>query len=116
MNETSIDVIENIFKDLRQSFNNGKTKSISWRKKQIEQLYKMCDEQKVVFASAVNVDFHRPNFETLLFDCGSVSIHSNDFCLFFDLFRFVTNVLMLLIISMNGQVMKKYLMHLLLQH
>jgi acyl-CoA reductase-like NAD-dependent aldehyde dehydrogenase len=75
MNDTSIDVIENIFKDLRQSFNNGKTKSIEWRKKQLEQLYKMCDEQKEIFASANNADFHRPSFETLLFDCGSVSIH-----------------------------------------
>jgi hypothetical protein len=35
----------------------------------------MCDEQKEIFASANNADFHRPNFETLLFDCGSVSIH-----------------------------------------
>jgi hypothetical protein len=77
MNDTSIDVIENIFKDLRQSFNNGKTKSIEWRKKQLEQLYKMCDEQKEIFASANNADFHRPSFETLLFDCGSVSIHSS---------------------------------------
>jgi hypothetical protein len=75
MNDTSIDVIENIFKELRQSFNNGTTKSITWRKKQLEQLYKMCDEQKEIFASANNADFHRPNFETLLFDCGSVSIH-----------------------------------------
>ncbi len=73
MNDTSIDVIENIFKDLRQSFNNGKTKSIEWRKKQLEQLYKMCDEQKGAFASAANADFHRPNFETLILDCGSVS-------------------------------------------
>jgi len=73
MNETSIDTIDNIFKDLRHSFNSGKTKSLPWRKKQIEQIYKMCDEQKSVFASAANADFHRPNFETLIYDCGSVS-------------------------------------------
>jgi hypothetical protein len=73
INETSIDVIENIFKDLRESFNSGKTKSLAWRKKQIEQLYKMCDEQKGLFASAAHADFHRPNFETMLFDCSSVS-------------------------------------------
>ena len=74
MKDTPVDVIENIFKDLRQSFNNGKTKSIEWRKKQLEQLYKMCDEQRDLFASAVNVDFHRPKFETKLFDCSSVSV------------------------------------------
>jgi len=71
--ETSIDVIEKALKDLRQSFNSGKTKSISWRKQQLEQLFKMCDEQQNVFASAAKADFHRPDFETLFFDCGSVS-------------------------------------------
>ncbi len=73
MMETSSDVIENIFKDLRATFDTGKTKSLSWRKNQLEQLYKMCDEQKGAFASAANADFHRPNFETLILDCGSVS-------------------------------------------
>jgi len=73
ISETSIDTIENVFKELRESFNSEKTKSLAWRKNQIEQLYKMCDEQKEVFASATNADFHRPNFETLLFDCFSVS-------------------------------------------
>ncbi|CAF1111092.1 unnamed protein product [Rotaria sordida] len=72
MIETPLDVIENIFKDLRQSFNNGKTKSLLWRKKQIEQIYKMCDEQKHVFALAAYNDFHRPTSETILFDCGSI--------------------------------------------
>jgi acyl-CoA reductase-like NAD-dependent aldehyde dehydrogenase len=79
MAETSMDAIETIFKDIRESFNNGKTKPISWRKKQIEQIYKMCDEQKDAFAAAVNADFHRPNNETLLFDCGSVSFFLNHF-------------------------------------
>jgi aldehyde dehydrogenase (NAD+) len=74
MTETSTDVIETIFKDIRASFKSGKTKPISWRKKQIEQIYKMCDEQKGVFASAAHADFHRPHSETLLFDCSSVSL------------------------------------------
>jgi aldehyde dehydrogenase (NAD+) len=73
MIETSMDVIETIFKDIRESFNTGKTKSLSWRKRQIEQIYKMFDEQKDAFAAAVNADFHRPKSETLLFDCGSVN-------------------------------------------
>ena len=73
MIETPEDSIPNIFKDLRASFNSGKTKSLAWRKRQIEQLYKMCDEQKDVFASAVHADFHRPAAETRLYDCGVVS-------------------------------------------
>ncbi|CAF3362882.1 unnamed protein product [Rotaria socialis] len=72
MIETSIDSIPNIFQDLRASFNAGKTKSLAWRKKQLEQLFKMCDEQKEVFASAAYADFHRPTAETLLFDCGVI--------------------------------------------
>ncbi|CAF5048992.1 unnamed protein product, partial [Rotaria sp. Silwood1] len=70
MAETPLDSIPSIFQDLRASFKSGKTKSIAWRKRQIEQLYKMCDEQKDVFASAAYADFHRPSAETLLYDCG----------------------------------------------
>lgn len=73
MTETPVDSIPTIFTDLRTSFNNGKTKSIAWRKRQIEQLFKMCDEQKELFASAANADFNRPSTETLLYDCGMVS-------------------------------------------
>lgn len=108
MTETSVDSIPTIFKDLRSTFNTGKTKSIAWRKRQIEQLFKMCNEQKEVFASAVNADFNRPSTETLLYDCGVVSYLVNlvilIICLLF--YSFVMNVLMFLIILMNGQLMK----------
>ncbi|CAF5032369.1 unnamed protein product, partial [Rotaria sp. Silwood1] len=77
MAETPLDSIPSIFQDLRASFKSGKTKSIAWRKRQIEQLYKMCDEQKDVFASAAHADFHRPSAETLLYDCGVVSFSLN---------------------------------------
>jgi aldehyde dehydrogenase (NAD+) len=70
MIETPVENIPNIFRDLRTSFVSGKTKPVSWRKRQIEQIHKMCDEQKDVFASAANADFHRPHAETLLYDCG----------------------------------------------
>jgi acyl-CoA reductase-like NAD-dependent aldehyde dehydrogenase len=73
MSETPVESISNIFQELRSSFNSGKTRPLAWRKKQIEQIYKMCDEQKDVFASAANADFHRPLAETLLYDCGVVS-------------------------------------------
>ena len=73
MNETPLEQIETILKDLRASFKSGKTKPLSWRKKQIEQLYKMCDEQRELFASAANTDFARPSTETYLYDCGVVS-------------------------------------------
>lgn len=71
--ETPIDTIENVFSVLRQSFNSGKTKPVAWRKHQIEQMLKMCVEQKDLFASAAHTDFHRPPTETILLDCGSVS-------------------------------------------
>jgi len=72
MTETPVDSIQTILKDLRSTFNSGKTRSLAWRKKQIEQVYKMCDEQKEVFASACNADFYRPSAETLLYDCGVI--------------------------------------------
>ena len=74
MTDTPVENIPHIFRDLRTSFISGKTKPVAWRKKQIEQIYKMCDEQKDVFASAANADFHRPTAETLLYDCGLVSL------------------------------------------
>jgi hypothetical protein len=74
MTETPVENIPSIFRDVRTSFISGKTKSIAWRKKQIEQLYKMCDEQKFVFASATNADFHRPTAETIIYDCSVVSL------------------------------------------
>ena len=72
--ETPLDTIDDIFQDLRQSFNAGKTKPLAWRKQQLAQLYKMCDEQKGAFAAAAKADFHRPDAETMIMDCGSVSL------------------------------------------
>ncbi|CAF1262265.1 unnamed protein product [Adineta steineri] len=72
MTETPMDTIPTMFKDLRATFNSGKTRPVAWRKKQIEQIIKMCEEQKEVFASAANTDFHRPNAETYLYDCGVI--------------------------------------------
>ncbi|CAF0877034.1 unnamed protein product [Adineta ricciae] len=70
--ETPLDAIESIFKDLRQTFNSGKTKPLTWRRQQLERLYEMCDKEKDAFGAAANTDFHRPNSETLIFDCGSI--------------------------------------------
>ena len=72
MIETPIDSIPAIFQELRQSFNTGNSRPVAWRKQQIKQLFKMCEEQENVFAQAANADFHRPITETLLFDCGVV--------------------------------------------
>lgn len=72
MTETPVDSIADIFQELRRSFKSGTTKPMAWRKRQLEQLYKMCEEQQEVFASAANADFHRPSAETLLYDCGVV--------------------------------------------
>ena len=72
MMNTSNDVIKTMFQDLRRTFSSGKTKSLVWRRQQLEQLYKMFDEQSELFASAANADFHRPIFETRFLDCGSV--------------------------------------------
>ena len=74
MEETSVDSLPDLFQQLRRSYNSGKTKSLAWRKHQIKQLFKMCDEQQELFASAARADFHRPTAETLLYDCGVVSL------------------------------------------
>lgn len=73
MIETSVDEIDNICQVVRTAFNSGRTRSVQWRKQQIQQLFKMCLEQENVFASAAHADFRRPYAETLLYDCGVVS-------------------------------------------
>jgi hypothetical protein len=83
MSETSSETIGTIFTDLRRSFNAGTSKSLAWRKNQIMQLYKMCDEQQEVFASAAFADFHRPTAETYIYDCGVVCTHLIDVLLHF---------------------------------
>ncbi|UJR31818.1 hypothetical protein I4U23_019295 [Adineta vaga] len=70
--ETSLDAVETIIKDLRQAFNTGKTKSVAWRRQQLERLFEMCDKDRDTLAAAVHTDFHRPNSETLIFDCASI--------------------------------------------
>lgn len=70
--ETGLDDIDQNFRDLRQSFKSGRTKSLNWRKKQLEQLIKMCDEQQDLLASAAHKDFQKPETETILFDCVGV--------------------------------------------
>ena len=57
MNDTSIDVIENIFKDLRQSFSNGKTKSIACVKNNLNNCIKCVMNKKIYLLQANNADF-----------------------------------------------------------
>ncbi|CAF0815765.1 unnamed protein product, partial [Didymodactylos carnosus] len=69
---TSVDSIPQVLSGLRTAFNSGKTKSLKWRKEQLEGLLLLFDEQKNLFASAAKADFHRPEHETLMFDCASI--------------------------------------------
>lgn len=118
MEETPVESLPDLFKDLRRAFNSGKTKSIAWRKQQIEQLYRMCDEQQEYFAAAARIDFHRPTAETLLYDCGVVSfliVIIMTFQFGFFSTRFEMNVIMFSITSTNGHKMKNVRMHWLLQ-
>lgn len=77
MEETPVASLPDLFNDLRRAFDSGKTRSVTWRKQQIEQLYRMCDEQQEYFAAAARVDFHRPTAETLLYDCGVIRNECN---------------------------------------
>ncbi|CAF0739540.1 unnamed protein product [Didymodactylos carnosus] len=69
---TAVESIPLLLTGLRTTFNSGKTKSLKWRKQQLERLLKLFDEQKHLFADAAKEDFHRPEQETLLYDCGLI--------------------------------------------
>lgn len=81
MEDTPVESLPDLFRDLRRNFDSGKTKPLEWRKEQLKQLYKMCEEQQDYFAAAARIDFYRPTAETLLYDCGVVSLTRR--CLFF---------------------------------
>jgi len=50
----------------RRAFNQGKTKPLSWRKEQLNNLLRMMDEQADLFVSALDKDLRKPAQEAII--------------------------------------------------
>ena len=69
---TSQGELKEAYATLIKTFKTGVTKSLAWRKWQLKQLWWMiCDNEKEI-AAALHTDLNRPDFESYLFDIGSV--------------------------------------------
>jgi len=55
-----------IVSELRESFLSGKTRSLSYRKKQLKALRRMIDENEDAFYDALKADLRKPWMETFL--------------------------------------------------
>lgn len=59
-----------LVKDLRVSFNSGKTRSYEWRVSQVKALLKMVDEQQDQIIDALRSDLAKPPLETVVYEIG----------------------------------------------
>lgn len=55
-----------LVKELRESFNSGKTKSYKWRISQLECIAKMLKEREKDIIAAVDKDLSKPGFEAFM--------------------------------------------------
>jgi aldehyde dehydrogenase (NAD+) len=60
-----------IAKALRATFDSGRTRSVEWRKAQLEGLLRMLVEQEATFIEALQADLGRPDFEAYFADIGA---------------------------------------------
>ncbi|CAF0702831.1 unnamed protein product [Brachionus calyciflorus] len=72
--------MEDIVNTLRKSFNTDTTKSYEWRKTQLLAIEKLLDENKEQFVEALKLDLNKPNYETIVYEIGTVKSSIN-FCL-----------------------------------
>eukprot|EP01111_Echinosteliopsis_oligospora_P004668 TRINITY_DN1770_c0_g1_i1.p1 TRINITY_DN1770_c0_g1~~TRINITY_DN1770_c0_g1_i1.p1 ORF type:complete len:485 (-),score=147.62 TRINITY_DN1770_c0_g1_i1:8-1462(-) len=68
---TPIDEIPAIVQELRSTFRSGVTKSLSWRKQQLNALLSFCSEKREQIKAAVTADLGRHEFEADLADIMS---------------------------------------------
>ncbi|RHZ77692.1 hypothetical protein Glove_174g12 [Diversispora epigaea] len=66
LNYTSTEEVPQIVEDLRRSFFSNLTKPLSYRKNQLEQLYKLLDENDQELCDALQKDLRKPRTETML--------------------------------------------------
>ena len=60
---------------LRKAFSSGKTKNLEWRKRQLQGLLRMYEENEAVFTDALHKDLHKPKWEAVM---AEVEFNKND--------------------------------------
>ncbi|XP_070508974.1 aldehyde dehydrogenase, dimeric NADP-preferring-like isoform X1 [Chironomus tepperi] len=65
---TDMNAYSNVMDRLRSTFSSGKTKDIKFRKKQLEAMLKMFEENRDEICSVLNADLRRPKQEGVVFE------------------------------------------------
>ncbi|CAD5120807.1 DgyrCDS9365 [Dimorphilus gyrociliatus] len=63
-----MDNYQQLITDLRRTFGTGKTRSLSWRRSQLEGIVKMVDENRDEIVAAMKEDLSKPKSETILME------------------------------------------------
>ncbi|XP_008246188.1 PREDICTED: aldehyde dehydrogenase family 3 member B1-like, partial [Prunus mume] len=62
-----------LVKELRNSFNSGRTKSYEWRMSQLENIAKMLEEKEKEITEALYKDLSKPEVEAFISECLFIS-------------------------------------------
>ncbi len=74
---TDVERIPGLVADLRTHFDAGHTRSLAWRKQQIERLRSMIREHGDEFAEALHADLRKPPLEAWAADLGQVTVEAS---------------------------------------
>ena len=67
-----------IVKELRESFNSGRTKSYEWRISQLKSIEKMIDENEKEITEALHKDLSKPELEAFIAEVTSFTLPYDD--------------------------------------
>ncbi len=71
--QSNVAIIPTRIAQLRASFASGKTRSLDWRRDQLERLETMLREDGEKLVAALKADLHKPDFEAWFADLGAVA-------------------------------------------
>lgn len=58
----------NLVSDTRRAYNSGKTRPVEWRKRQLQGMIKLLEENEKLLCEALYKDLHKPRLESLACD------------------------------------------------
>ena len=73
---SSIEAIPPLVAGLRATFDSGKTRSLEWRKAQLEALIRFAQENDAALIDALRADMGKPELEARVADVGQISIEA----------------------------------------
>ena len=73
---SSIEAIPSLVAGLRATFDSGKTRSLEWRKAQLEALIRFAQENDAALIDALRADMGKPELEARVADVGQISLEA----------------------------------------